>query len=200
MRSNLQCSATFVTSIVYARPMPRSAQLIRTNVLGLTFRSCSLLVGLAIAALLARLLGPSGYGIYAAALALVSLISVPLQLGLPTLVLRQVTMYREREQWSLLRGILLWAYRLILYASLGIGLLALAAYVLRTKLWFSWTPTTAWALALAPLMACNRVREAALQGLKRIAWGQVPDQLITPLAYLACLAVFSATATGLAQP
>jgi len=180
--------------------MPRSAQLIRTNVLGLTFRGCSLLVGLAIAALLARLLGPSGYGIYAAALALVSLINVPLQLGLPTLVLRQVTMYREREQWSLLRGILLWAYRLILYASLGIGLLALAAYVLRTKLWFSWTPTTAWALALAPLMACNRVREAALQGLKRIAWGQVPDQLITPLAYLACLAVFSATATGLVQP
>jgi O-antigen/teichoic acid export membrane protein len=180
--------------------MPRSAQLIRTNVLGLTFRSCSLLVGLGIAALLARLLGLSGYGIYAAALALVSLINVPLQLGLPTLVLRQVTMYREREQWNLLRGILLWAHRLILYASFGIGLLALAAYVLRTKLWFSWTPATAWALALAPLMACNRVREAALQGLRRIAWAQVPDQLVTPLAYLACLAVFSVTATGLVQP
>lgn len=175
-------------------------QLIRANVLGLTFRSCSLLVGLVISALLARLLGPSGYGIYAAALALVSLVNVPLQLGLPTLVVRQVTMYRQGEQWGLLRGILLWAHRLILGASTGIGLLAVAAYALRTKLWFSWTPAMIWALALAPIMAGNRTREAALQGLRRIAWAQAPDQLVTPLAYVACLAALSTTASGHAQP
>lgn len=180
--------------------MHSRVQLIRANVLGLTFRSCSLLVGLVISALLARLLGPSGYGIYAAALALVSLVNVPLQLGLPTLILRQVTVYRQGEQWSLLRGILVWAYRLILGASLGIGLLAVAAYALRTQLRFAWTPTTIWALALAPVMACNRTREAALQGLRRIAWAQAPDQLVTPLAYLACLVVFSATTSGHGQP
>lgn len=180
--------------------MPIRAQLIRTNVLGLTFRGCSMLVGLAIAALLARLLGPSGYGIYAAALATVSLANVPLQLGLPTLVLRQVTLYRAHEDWSLLRGVLLWAYRLILALSLLIGAVALAVYVFRAKLGLSWTPVMTWALALAPLMACNRVREAALQALRRIAWAQAPDQLVTPLAYLTCLAVLIALHPGRAQP
>ena len=180
--------------------MPGRAQLIRTNILGLTFRGCSMLMGLAIAALLARLLGPSGYGVYAASLALVSLANVPLQLGLPTLVLREVTVYRERQDWALLRGLLLWSYSAILLLSLGIGAAALAAYGFRANLGLGWRPATTWALAVAPLMACNRVREAALQGLRRIAWAQAPDQLVTPIAYLACLAALVMVLPGRAQP
>ncbi|WP_245740927.1 oligosaccharide flippase family protein [Ectothiorhodospira marina] len=38
--------------------------------------------------LLARLLGPLGYGVYAFVLAVVSLISLPVQLGLSPLIVR----------------------------------------------------------------------------------------------------------------
>lgn len=45
-------------------------------------------LGLLITLLLARLLGPLGYGVYAFVLAVVSLISLPVQLGLSPLIVR----------------------------------------------------------------------------------------------------------------
>lgn len=180
--------------------MTARSALIRANILGLAVKGGSLTAGLAVSIVLARLLGPSGYGVYAAAFALVSLAGVPMQLGLPTLVLRNLTLYVHDQSWGLARGILSWAYRVILLLSVVVALAAVAAALLSDRLGLSWTPTMTWAAFLVPLVACNRVRESALLGLKQMAWAQVPDQLVTPLAYLACLGALAVMVPGSLQP
>jgi O-antigen/teichoic acid export membrane protein len=181
-------------------PVSTRAALVRANLAGLTIKAGSLAAGLAIGIALARLLGPSGYGVYAAAFALVSLAGVPMQLGLPTLVLRNLTLYVHNGNWGLARGILSWAYRVILLLSLAAVAIALLAAIFADHVGIAWTRTMTWAACLVPLVAWNRVRESALLGLKRIAWAQVPDQLLTPLAYLACLAGLAAIMPGSVQP
>ena len=69
---------------------------------------------LATAILLARTLGPEGYGIYAFAYALATLIAIPAQMGLPTLVVREVARYQLKEEWGYLKGILRFSNQVVL--------------------------------------------------------------------------------------
>ena len=69
----------------------------------------SLVAGFVIALLLSRTLGSSGYGAYAFAIALGTFLSIPVLLGLPTLVVREVASDRVRAQWGLIRGIIRWS-------------------------------------------------------------------------------------------
>jgi len=131
--------------------------------------------------LLARLLGAEGLGTYAFALAVVGLLQIPTQLGLPQLVTREVAALRERGQWGLLRG-------LLTRANQGVGLLgilmAVAAFVV------AWvflregdSPRLAafWvALPLLPIVALSSLRQATLLGLRHVVHGQIPESLVQP--------------------
>ena len=71
--------------------------------------------------LLARFLGPAGYGIYAYVIAWTTVLALCATLGFETGMLRFVAAYRARQQWSLLRGILRYALRRVSLAGLVIG-------------------------------------------------------------------------------
>ncbi|PPR52440.1 MAG: hypothetical protein CFH12_00981, partial [Alphaproteobacteria bacterium MarineAlpha5_Bin2] len=58
-------------------------------------------LSLATSVLLARLLGPEGFGYYSFAMALVPLLAIPVSSGLQQLATRQVVSYRLAEQFSL---------------------------------------------------------------------------------------------------
>jgi O-antigen/teichoic acid export membrane protein len=82
---------------------------------GLTFLATMLLV---------RLLGATGYGVYAYIYALITVLSIPSQFGLPPLVLRETAKGVAREDTALVRGIWVWTGRFVGFASLGLALLA----------------------------------------------------------------------------
>src|SRR5690606_10240016 len=67
----------------------------------------ALTIGVSIS--LARVLGPSEFGSYSLAIAIGLVASVPVQLGLPLLVVRETARYSSAHEWSLLRGIWRWA-------------------------------------------------------------------------------------------
>ncbi|MFW6089999.1 MAG: oligosaccharide flippase family protein, partial [Gemmatimonadota bacterium] len=69
-------------------------------------RVSSAAVSLVVSILLARMLGPEGYGIYAFAYAVIMLLALPAQAGLPTLLVREVARYEADERWGLLAGLL----------------------------------------------------------------------------------------------
>lgn len=143
------------------------------------------LLTLAVAIFLARELGPEGYGIYAFAFALVSLLAIPSQIGLPTLVVREVARYQLKAEWGYLRGLLSRANQAVLALSilfmLGAALVAwfLADVVDETEL-----ETFAWALLLVPLVALGNLRGAALRGLRKVVQGQLPEMLLRPALLL----------------
>jgi len=72
---------------------------------------------LTVSVLLARFLGPVEYGIYAFAFAAVTLLAIPVQMGLPLLVVRETAAGRAREDPGLVNGIWRWSARIVLIGS-----------------------------------------------------------------------------------
>lgn len=167
----------------------RSA-LIRGSVGSFGLKIVYTLLGLAISIVLARALAPGGYGIYAFSFSVMSLLAVPVQMGLPTLVMREVARYQYAERWDLLRGVLHRANQAVILFSLMFGLMGAAAvWWLADQVDVAQLATLGWALLLLPLIALNQVRGAALRGLRRVVLGQLPDMILQPGILLALLGI-----------
>ena len=145
---------------------------LRVSYAGLTFLATILLV---------RLLGTKGYGIYAYIFALITILSIPSQFGLPPLVLRETAKGMARENAALVRGIWVWAGRFVGFTALGLALLAgLAIWLWQDRFSEAYLTTFAWTLLLVPLVALGKLRGFALRGLHRVIQGQLPENLIQP--------------------
>ena len=161
-------------------------------------RICFTLLNLAIAIFLARALGPKGYGIYAFAYAQISLLAIPAQMGLPTLVMREVARYHLKKEWGNLKGILRRANQAVVIFS---ALLVMGAIVV---VWFlnggmitTQMETSAWALLLVPLISLGKIRAAALRGFNKVVLGQLPEMLFLPalLLLFICIALWQGNLT-----
>lgn len=158
-----------------------------------TLKAAGMLLRFGVGVVLARLLGADGYGIYAYAMALVGLMQVPVQLGLPNLLVREVAAYREKEEWGLLRG-------LVARVNQGVGALAvLAGLGALAATWGyaeirgepTWLTAFWVSLLLIPLASLSALRQATLRGLRHVIMGQTPEFLVRPgLAFLAFLTLY----------
>lgn len=139
------------------------------------------LVGLLVSVIMARGLGAEGYGVYALAFSVVALLSVPVQLGLPTLLVREVARYHVGERWDLMRGVLRRADEVVLLLSAAIGVTTGAVmWELTGRVEVTQLATLALALVLLPLMALSSLRGAALRGLRHVLLSQLPEIIIRP--------------------
>jgi O-antigen/teichoic acid export membrane protein len=124
-------------------------------------------------------LGAKDSGIYACVQALVALLAIPAQSGLPTLIILEIARGMAQGRPDHVQGVWRWSARLVGILSLGLALLA-------APLFFIWRSasdpvkalTPAWALALIPIGPLGNLRGAASMGLKRIVAGQLPEYLL----------------------
>jgi O-antigen/teichoic acid export membrane protein len=144
---------------------------------------------LAAAVVLARALGVEGLGIYVFAVSVMTLLAIPSEAGLPTLVVREVAAAQATGRWGLLRGMLRWSNGAVLLISAAVALLAGGALLLLgggldepTRL------TLQWALFLIPLASLGAVRGATLRGLRHVVLAQLPDGVIRPLVLIGLVA------------
>ncbi len=84
-------------------------RLVRGGLGSLALKLASTALGFILVILLARSLGPEGYGVYAFVFAIVSLLAIPTQLGLPQLVVRETAKAQAAERWGLMRGLWRWS-------------------------------------------------------------------------------------------
>jgi O-antigen/teichoic acid export membrane protein len=167
------------------------AQLLRGGAGSVFVRAANVCFGLGLAVVLARSLGPKGYGTYAYVFALISLLAIPAQFGLPTLVVRETAKSEADRQWSLMRGVWRWA---------GFGAVALSLLLALVGGCLAWAfadhfsalqiATFLWGLVLVPLLALGQLRSAALRGLRKVVQGQLPEQLIRPALLICFILVF----------
>jgi len=147
---------------------------------------------------LARWMGAAGYGVYATAMAMSLLLTVPTGLGLPTLVIRLLASYRVHRQWGLMRGLLARGNQTVLAASLATaGLAAVVIWASADRLGADKAIPYGLALLLIPLTALGAMRSAALRGLHHVILGQLPENLIMPGLFLALIAGWWFSADGL---
>ncbi len=169
----------------YGKRMLRSS-LFRGGVLSLVIQVQNVLVGLVIAIILARLLGPKNFGTYSFALALVSLIQVMPNSGLNNVVLRYSSQYHVARSWKLLRGL----WRQVFSASIVYGMLT--AGVLTMLILKGWIPVTAVlspqvleaasiSLFFLPIMT---VLDASIRAVNPGVVGQLPHFVVKPWSFL----------------
>lgn len=138
-------------------------------------------IGLVNAALLARMLLPNGFGLYSYAYAIVGLLAVPAQFGMPTVVTREVAAGGIRGRWDLARGSTRWAHGGVGILSAVILLIAGGCLaLLASRLSSLELMTYAIALALIPLLALDQLRGAVLIGLRHVVLGQLSSDFFRP--------------------
>lgn len=151
--------------------------------------------------LLARGLGVERYGYYGIAMAVIALIGIPGEFGVPQLVTREVAAASARQDLPRLFGVIRWANRMaILIALPAAGATALGAYLLLGP----GSSPVAWAIMLGapiiPLVALTKIRGSALQGLHQVVLGQVPFILLRPLLLAVLLLGLFALIPGAGAP
>lgn len=140
--------------------------------------------------LLARLLGTTGYGTYAYALAWFSILSVLCVFGLDKLLVRELSIFNVRSAWGLMRGILRWSNFAALVVSAVFALLAgITIWIVRERLESQMTYTLLTALIMLPLIVVLRLRQAAMRGLHYVVGGQLPEMLIIPISFFIIIGI-----------
>lgn len=166
------------------------AQLVRgvLGVGGLKLLSLPLTLGASV--LLARGLGPEGYGQYVFVLSLMTMLALPVGPGIGQLVTREVAKYQHAKQWSLFHGVLRRSNQWVLLAT-ALFIIAVASVASR---YAQWEVTDRWSLLLVavflvPLLGFNAVRANTLQGLGYVVLAQLPDLVLRPAVHLAVAAI-----------
>lgn len=134
---------------------------------------------------LARTLSPAGYGEVSLVLAWVSVVAIPLQFGLPTLIVREVAVARVAERWGTIRGLIARVSQVFLVVTgliTGIGLLIFFAD-LSSPFGDMW-PLWAYGLALLPVTILLPLTTSLLRGLGFGTISHVPNLIVRPLASL----------------
>lgn len=131
--------------------------------------------------LLARFLSPSGYGIYTYILTIALLLTIPALFGFPRMIVRETAKLQLENRWDDILNIWNWAALTSVIISLAI---ATMAFVIVWK-WFnafldSYFQAFIYGMILVPLMTVLKINGAAIQGLRRVILGQLPDDIIRP--------------------
>lgn len=147
--------------------------------------------------ILARLLGPNGLGEYSYVLAIVYLLVIPMQLGLPQLLVREIAIYKTNEKWNYLKGIILRADQFVLAAAIVLLIISITFLTFYTGfLKDSLKETFWWALPLIILIPFVANRSASLRGLKEVILGLIPELIIKPVALLLMIGIIMVTLGG----
>lgn len=160
--------------------------LIRDGLGSILLRICFIFLSFIISIVLARYLKSDGYGIYSYILAIISVLAIPAEFGLPALVIRETSKNLVTRNFDLIKGIWHWSSRIALSMT---GLILIVA-ILGNQIWFinysdNYKLTFLWGLPLIPLIAFSNLKNAALKGLNKVVLGQLGDNLIRPGIFLA---------------
>jgi len=152
----------------------------------------SIPIGLATSIILARTLGPGGFGQYAFIMALIPLIALPVSGGLPQLLTREVSIFAHSKNWALYQGALRasHAWVLLIAATILVGYWALRMGLNLAPTEGKWSLLSI-ALIMVPLGGLAAVRMGTIKGLGLPAYAEMPSQLIQPVAMLGLFAMLA---------
>ena len=164
-------------------------------------RLAGMLFAFLIGVQLARGLGPEGYGAYGIAMAVIAVLMIPTELGLPQLLVREVSSSFAREQEGAARLSVRWAINIVAKSSVAIasvmGLLLITGainvdHAVRYTLYVG--------LLCIPVVALGNIYGAALRGMGQVVVGQMGEVLLRPLLVSSMLFVAFTLAGGDIRP
>ncbi len=154
----------------------------------MTIMAISRLLNFLIVILLSRMLGPHGYGVYAFVFSIITLLSIPVQAGIPTLVVRETAKAHANNDWQTIQGLLHWAVCLICVFSLVVFAIVAGVFSIG---FISIDPirkvTLLSGIMLIPLLALVMTQGSAIRGLGKVLLGQLNYNVIRPCLFILLL-------------
>lgn len=149
---------------------------------GVSLRVLRAVLQVVVLAIIVRILSPESFGIYVFLIAVTQVISVPVQLGLPQLVLRDTAILIALGDKDAIRALAAWGAKIILIASLvGIGLGCFVLVLLDGP--DVTAPQTMVAMILIPVAAFTNLRSSQMRGMGIGARAQTPELLLAPIIF-----------------
>lgn len=147
----------------------------------LIVRIAGLGLGFVQAVLIARTLGPEGYGLVAIAVSIVSLCATFALFGLAAYSVRELSRLHVRKESGAIIGFIIWSSLFVFLLSfLGGGLVSGISYT-QTILVSGRLTELSWGIALVPLMALLILFRGISQGLGQVFDAQAPTELVRPI-------------------
>ena len=179
------------------------ASLMGSLLLGLSIKGVSTVATFSIAVMLARNLGPTGYGTYVFALTLISLIALPLQSGLSNLVVREIAKLSLPSDTSLYTQLLTWARTRVLIIFAAVLALGVALWVTLGQPPLTTPSTRTSVIAIGVLLIVTipftAIQASAMRGLGFGNLGQVPDLFIRHCSFMALLTCAALTLPAMSR-
>lgn len=177
-------------------------RLVRGGGASLAVNICGAGAALITQLILVRLMGRVEFGIYATALAALSVLVFFCRLGMDTALVRYVAVYADREDWGLLRGIMRKSNIAVSIAgALAGAALLFAGWVFGPAMRAGLAPTLQVAAFLLPVLALLGLACANLKGFKRAAMALLPESMLIPLVIsVAAVAYRAASPSTLTAP
>ncbi len=127
--------------------------------------------------MIARLLGATGFGVFAITLSAAGLIASFGLLGFDNYAVREVSRLRTREEFGLLKGFVTASTVVVLLASSLGGVVVYSIFSLVSP---DASIKPAWILMVTPLMALLLLARGVAQGFGRVLDTQAPSELLRP--------------------
>jgi O-antigen/teichoic acid export membrane protein len=171
-------------------------QIFHSSLGTLAVKAVFLLLQFSISVILARLLGVAGFGVYAFALAVATLLMIPAQLGFSGYLVRMVAIYQARREYGLLKGLLIRSSQFVVLASLvAAGLCAAVLAMFHGGPGDSSYTTLMFALCMVPFLSLLMASGGVLRGLGNVVISHIPEQALRPFLLL----LFLLYACGVAE-
>ncbi len=152
-------------------------------------RFLGLLLSFITSIVLARVLGAEEYGTYSFAIETMMFISIPVTLGLPNLLTREVAKYKKLEKYDHIIGILRWSGFLVFKLSLIITIISVVGIFLFPDLETKYKALL-FAVPIVLLQGLGQVRMGCLRGLKKVVKSEAPDVLLRQLFFVMLISAF----------
>ncbi|MFB2939484.1 flippase [Aerosakkonemataceae cyanobacterium BLCC-F154] len=163
----------------------RIVTLAKSSAIALTLQFAGVALAYLVQVFLARWMGKTEYGIYEYVITWTLLLAVPASLGLPRAVVRFINEYRVKQEWGLLRGLLLGSWQLTVGTGLFLGLLGTGLIFLFNHYYqFSYAPVLLIGIWLVPLQGLVLLQEDMARGAEDIVLAYTPTKVIWPILVL----------------
>lgn len=140
---------------------------------------------LLLSVLLARTLGVEGYGIYVWTFAIMRLLMVVAEAGVPTLLLREVAANCGQKKWREFKGVFLYAVRWVVFVSVCVSATGISIlFFFEKNTTHEFFLTLLLMLLLLPVAALLKTLLHAMQGLQHVITALTFDMVLRPLLIL----------------
>ncbi|WP_218961227.1 polysaccharide biosynthesis C-terminal domain-containing protein [Desulfobotulus mexicanus] len=147
----------------------------------LLLKVVSIMFSILTTVILARILGPTGFGQYSFVLAVASVATLPAYAGISTLAMRETAAAYATQQWGLAKGVLKWTLRIALVQSLFVSaFLAVLLFIFSDQVSSSEYWAALWGIILIPTLTLSVLRTAFMRGIGEPVKGISVEALVKP--------------------